>query len=197
METLGKIFTYVKYGIFAVVAVAVGISLFSESTPKIDLAKVLDRTNLALKSFQGHLTASGAKEVNKADMAKLPKVLQQALNNDPKFYSKPIGVKLLKDASFEGFTDENMNNIKDETDSKLFNVEIDFEGNRLIATGTSGRSTGMGLATGFLAGMLMGRLMGRQRSAGVKPGSFKNRKVESRSSYARSRARAGGRFGGK
>ncbi len=126
METIGKIFTYVKYGFFALVAVAIGLSFFADDTPKIDLAQVLDRTDLALKSFQGHMSGSGAKEATKEDMAKLPAIMQQVMNKQPTFYSKPIGVKLLKDASFEGFTDENQNNIKDDSDSKLFKVEIDL-----------------------------------------------------------------------
>ena len=165
--------------------------------PGPDLGKVLDRTAGALNIFQGALKKANVTEPTDQHMTQLSGLMQRAMNFEPPVYKKPIGVKLLKDATFEGFLDKNKDNKQDAGEKRLFKVEIDFEGKRLIATGEKGRSTGMGLATGFFAGMLMGRLLGSQRAAGVRPGRFANRKIQSRSNYARSRARSGGFFRGK
>ena len=48
-----------------------------------------------------------------------------------------------------------------------------------------------------LAINLNANLLSNQRAAGIRQGHFANRNVQSRASYARSRTRSGGRFGGK
>lgn len=188
-------------GLAAALVVAASLSGCGSSDSGPDLGRVLDRTQQALKVFQNYLTKENAKELTEAHKQQLAAFMGNAMNIQPPVHTTPVGIKLLKDSTFEGFDDPNKNNFQDSGESRLFKVEIDFEGKRLIATSEGGRSTGMGLGTGLLAGMLMGRLLGGQRAAGVKPGAFANRKVESRSAYrasrARSSARSGGRFGGK
>ncbi len=184
-----------------VVIAAIGAYLFLGSggnSSRADLSKVLERTEVSLKLFQDHLKKNNIQTVSKEHLDQLTVFMQRVMNKDPAVYTSPVGVTLLKDTTFEGFKDANKDNVKDAGESKLFKVEIDFEGKRLIASdGNGGGFTGMGLASGFLLGSLMGNLMGRQRAAGVGPGHFKNRNVQSRASYARSKARSGGRFGGK
>lgn len=182
------------------VLVAIGAYVFfgdSSSSASADLGKVLDRTEVSLRSFQDHLTKQGVSQVSNEHMTQLTGFMQQALNTEPAIHTQPIGVQLLKDSTFEGFADANRDNVKDSGEDRLFTVEIDFDGKRLIATGVNGTSTGMGMGTGLLAGMLMGHLLSSQRAAGVQQGHFANRNVQSRDAYARSQARSGGRFSGK
>ncbi len=197
---------YLKGTLFAAVAVFFVWSFLSPGKPDIDLGKVLDRTQHALVSYNSFLKKNSITEVKKEHVDKLTGYVHQVMNVEPALHQNPIGVKMLKDASFEGFDDSNNNNIKDSEDKKLFRVEIDFEGKRLIASDSKGQGfTGSGLMTGLIGGMLMGRLMGNQRAAGVRPGSMSSRNVTSRTAYGRSRAtprarssaRSGGRFGGK
>ncbi len=188
-----------KYLGYLVIAVIAGYFFLGDMfTPaRADLGAVLDRTILALTHFEKQVQKHQLTKLDEAALKQLEPLMQKAMNAKPPVYEKPVGVKLLKDASFQGFSDANGNNVEDAGDAKLFTVEIDFEGRRLIATGAGGASTGTRLASGLLGGMLLGSLMSNQRAAGVKPGAFANRKVQSRASYARSRARSGGRFGGK
>lgn len=196
---------YLKGALFAAVAGYFAWSFLSPASSDVDLGKVLDRTQHALASYNKYLNKNKITEVKKEHVTKMTGYVHEVMNVQPVLHNNPIGVKMLKDASFEGFDDGNNNNIKDSGDKKLFRVEIDFEGKRLIASDSEGRGfTGSGLVTGLLGGMLMGRLMGNQRSAGVRPGTLSNRSVTSRASYGRSRtsrarssARSGGRFGGK
>ncbi|MCH9808777.1 MAG: hypothetical protein K0U74_13700 [Alphaproteobacteria bacterium] len=187
--------------ITVVVLAAIGGYFFlgdSGGSSRADLLKVLDRTQASLQIFQDHLKKNNVTKVSKENLDQLAVFMQRVMNKEPAVYPSPVGVKIEKDTTFLGFKDANKDNVKDAGESTLFKVEIDFEGKRLIASdGSGGGFTGMGLASGFLLGALMGNLMNRQRAAGVKPGSFRNRNVQSRSSYARSKARSGGRFGGK
>ena len=182
------------------VVVAVGAWFFLGDTGKandVDLGAVLDRTQTSLTTFQKHMTEKRIEKVTDEHLKVLANFMQESINLAPPIYTAPIGIQLLKDSSFEGFEDSNKDNVKDAGDKRLFTVEIDFDGKRLIATDTGGTSTGFGLGTGLLTGMLMGHLLSGQRAAGVQPGHFANRNVQSRSNYARTRARSGGRFGGK
>ncbi len=197
---------YLKGALFAAVAGFFVWSFLAPGQPNIDLGKVLDRTQHALVSYNNFLTKNNITEVKKEHVGKLTGYVHEVINVAPALHTNPIGVKMLKDASFEGFDDRNNNNVKDSEDEKLFRVEIDFEGKRLIASDSQGRGfTGSGLMAGLVGGMLMGRLMGNQRAAGVRSGSMSSRNVTSRASYGRSRttsrarssSRSGGRFGGK
>ena len=191
--------------LFMVVGAAILWSLFGggSSSSSIDLAKVLDRTQIALKGFQENLNDNQVAELNDETLGKLPGLLQHVMNMEPHLHTAPIGVAVDKASTFQAFEDTNMDNVQDAGEGDLFKVEIDAEGKRLIASIPGGRSTASGMATGLLTGMLLGRLIGNQRSAGIKPGHFAGRSVQSKASYSRSRssarssARSGGRFSGK
>ena len=188
-----------------VVLAAIGYFFLDDtsSTAKPDLRHVLHRSASALVNFDNYLKKNNIEKATDQHMAQLTTYMQKAMNLNPRFYPEAlIAMKLKKDAKFEGYKDDNKNGKVDEKEKLIFTVEVDSANKRLIATDYSGQSVGRGLtgvATGLLAGALIGNLLGRQQSAGIKPGSFNNRKVTSSSSYARarSRARSGGRFGGK
>lgn len=183
----------VKY-IVSATALTMLLSACGGSPESADLNAVLDRTLVALDSYDTYLTENNVTEVSDQQMPTLLEGLHVSYNAEPKFYSAPIGVALKEDASFDGFKDDNSNNIKDGGESTIFTVEIDSENQRLIATDETGTSTFRGAAAGFLAGALMGHLLSRQRGAGIKPGAFNNRKVSSPDSYrsARAASRSGG-----
>jgi hypothetical protein len=169
-------------------------SACSDSPESADLTAVLDRTLNALDQYDAYLKENNITEVADEHMPKLVENLHEAYNAQPAFYDAPVGVALKEDASFDGFRDDNQNNLKDSGESTIFTVEIDNENQRLLATDETGTSTFRSAATGFLAGALIGHLLTRQRGAGIKPGAFNNRKVSSPDNYrnARSASRSGG-----
>ena len=200
----------IKYIIGALVVGYLVMSMFSGgSRGGIDLAQVLDRTDVALKSFQSNLNDKKITKLDEKTLEPLTGLMQHAMNMEPAIHKTPIGIELVKGATFQGFDDKNMDNIQDYGEADLFKVEMDFDGERLIASIGGKQSTSSGMARGLITGMVLGHLMGRQRSAGVRSGHFANRKVQSKSAYtrsggptrtgssARSGARSGGRFGGK
>ncbi len=180
--------------LFSAAVLTASLAGCSGSPKSADLSAVLDRTLNALTKFDSQLKSQNIAKITEEQMPALIKELQQAYNAQPAFYPSPIGVALKKDASFDGFKDDNKNNIKDSGEKTIFTVEIDSQNSRLIATDETGTSTFRGAGTGFLAGALMGHLLGRQMAAGVRPGAFNNRRVSSPSSYqsARSASRSGG-----
>ncbi len=190
-----------KYiGIFAIVALLGGC--FGPSSSEPDLKQVLDRAKAALVNFDKYLKEKNIEKASNEHMGQLTTYMQKAMNLEPRFYKDGlIAMKLLKDAKFEGYNDANKNGKADDGEKKLFYIEVDAANKRLLATAEStNRTVGSGLtglATGFLAGALISNLMGRQQASGITRNSFNNRKVTPASSYARGRARSGGRFGGK
>lgn len=164
-----------------------------------DLGKVLDRTEFTMRRFQETMAENGVETATDDDVVVFSQALASVLNQEPRFYDKPFGVEVESDGKFLGFADENADGKKDASEADVFTVEIDSENNRLIATDMAGNSSGLRFSgAGFLAGMLIGNLLNRQRSAGIKPGSFNDRKVTPRSSYkAPSSARSGGLRAGK
>lgn len=193
----------------ATLVLAISVIGCSEKQQAADLGKVLDRASLALKEYQGNLQKENVTQASDKQIAQFTDYLQQRMNADPKFYDKPISVQLLKDASFSGFVDKNINGTLDKDENQLFKLEVDGDNSRLIATDAEGRAASQGFSgSGFMAGALMGMLLGRQRGAGIGAGAFNNRKVTPRSAYtaprsassgssARSRTRSGGMSRGK
>ena len=191
----------------ATLVLAISIIGCSEKQQTADLGKVIDRAASALKEYQGNIEKENVVQASKKQIAKFTDYLQQRMNADPKFYDKPISVQLLKDASFSGFVDKNINGTLDKDENLLFKLEVDGDNSRLIATDAEGRAVSQGFSgSGFMAGALMGMLLSRQRGAGVGRGAFNNRQVTSRSAYkaprstgsrARSSTRSGGMSRGK
>ncbi len=200
---------------FAFAACMMGVSSFvlaacTQSEPGPDLSKVVERTETAMTEYQAFLEQNGITEAGVDELQQFETVLVENINGSPRFYGSAIGVDVAEDGSVDGFKDTNANNEKDFGDNDLFKIEIDSANGRMIVTDlTTGSSTGfpfMSAGAGFLAGALLGNLLGRQRSAGIQPGSFNNRSVQSPSQYAnqratssqaRSRARSGGPSRGK
>lgn len=186
------------FGILALALTGCGNSV----TPP-DMNTVLERAAFAMEEFEGYLQQNGATEASPEDMVQLATYMTDTMNADPRFYDAPIGVSLEQDGSFAGWRDGNGDGVRDAGDAPIFKIEVDSANSRLLATDVDGYGAQHSLAgagTGFLAGMLLGNLMNRQQTAGIRPGSFDNRQVQSRSaatSQARSRARSGGPSRGK
>ena len=186
--------------ILVVIGMAFAASACSRSTSGVNMNLVTKRAHLALAQYDKYLKQNGITKVSDRHMLQLNGFLQRVLNTKPAVYTSSVATRLKKGASFEGFADANSNGKVDSTEKLLFTIEIDHTNKRIIATDNSGRSTGHGMSgTGFLTGMLLGSMMSRQRSSGISPNHFNNRKVtRARTpSRARRRARSGGLFGGK
>lgn len=192
---------YMKYAIYALVAAAAfGYFFFTDEKPKTDLSQVLNRSVIAMERYDQYLKDNNVQKATDEHLKQLNGFMQKVMNADPRFHSGMIATSLGSDAKITGVDDANGNGQAEADEKKLFTVEIDSANNRLIATDESGAGTYRGFSgTGFLAGALIGAMLSRQRSAGVQPGSFNNRKLASPTTYsqARSRARSGGLRGGK
>ena len=186
--------------VIAAALTALMVTGCGSSDPGPNLQAVLARANAAFSTFDAHMKKNNIVKATDQHMAQFNTFLQRTVNLKPAIYKTAIATSLLKDATFEGFSDANANGKVDAGEKKLFKVEVDMANKRLIATDASGQSTGRGFSgMGFLAGALIGNLMGRQRAAGIGPTHFNNRKMTSPQAYrrARSRARSGGLFRGK
>lgn len=165
------------------------VACSSASTPKgPDLGSVLDRTVLALEYAEAQFEKPEGEAQAGVQLENFTALMHQAMNTDPRFYGKPIGVSLREDAAFVGFADINNNNVVDAGEKDIFTVELDAERSRIIATDViSGEGTYRVSGGGLLAGYIAGRLIGRQGRAGVKSSSFANRNAKSSADYRKSR----------
>ena len=191
-----------KYIIYGVIGVAVLGYLFMNDKGKgnVNLAQVLQRSELAMDSYDKYLKKNNIDKATDKHLEQLNSYLQTAMNRPPMQDGLVVATRLGKDAKFTGVADANGNGFADPEEKKLFTLEIDGQNKRLIATGSDGSGTSRGFSgMGFVAGALIGSMLGRQRSAGISPSSFSNRKLTSPRAYnaARSRARSGGLRGGK
>lgn len=190
-----------KYIMYALIgAAALGYFFFTDEKPKTDLSQVLNRSVIAMERYEKYLKDNKIEKATDQHLEQLNGFMQKVMNADPKFHDGLIATSLGKDAKIAGVNDANQNGQVDTDEKKLFTLEIDSANNRVIATDDSGAGTYRGFSgSGFLAGALIGAMLSRQRSAGVQPGSFNNRKLTTPTAYsqARSRARSGGLRGGK
>lgn len=88
--------------------------------------------------------------------------------NAAKLVSTSVGVQMRSDGAIEGFEDKNRNTSRDAGERKLFDIEVDEENKRIVASTTVGGETyrrprrfGMG---GFFMGYMVARMIGGQRS---------------------------------
>ncbi len=178
------------------VAYTVFFSPKSEQT--VDLGQVLDRTKFAIEKYESHAQKLNATKLTDENMAEFGSFLAQVMNSNPRFYDEEIGIKMRKDAAFQGFTDKNKNGLQEEGENDIFTIEVDGENARIIASDGSGAASDTRFSgSGILTGLLLGHLLSRQSAAGVKPGSFNNRQTTPRSSFsAPSSALSGARSGG-
>jgi hypothetical protein len=191
-----------KYIIYGVIGLAVIGFLVSDGgkKPNVDLTQVLDRSVVAMDKYDRFLKQNKIEKATDEHLNTLNEIFQEELNKAPVLHSGLIATRFGKDAKFTGVDDANANKVADADETPLFTVELDAANKRLIATDTNGTGTQRGFSgMGFIAGAMIGSMLGRQRSAGIAPGSFSNRKVASPAAYnqARSRARSGGLRGGK
>ena len=124
-----------KYAVYAVIGLAVVYTLItdndgSDSINRADLDQVLNVASNTLDTFEG------SEDVNKDNaMDKFAGSYAQNLNtSQPALSSSAVGVVPNSDGSFDGFADNNNNSIKDSGELDLFNLEIDSENSRLIAS---------------------------------------------------------------
>lgn len=179
-----------KYAVYAVIGIAVVYTLMtnndggSDSINRADLDQVLNVASNTLDSFESNA------DVNKDNaMDKFAGSYAEGLNtSQPAISTSTVGVVSNSDGSFDGFADSNNNAVKDSGEQDLFNLEIDSENNRLIASDeTAVRDHGFS-GGGLLAGMLIGSMLSRQKAAGKNPSA---KKATSKSSYRSARSRAG------
>jgi len=163
-------------------------ALLAVTLAACSIGSVLDRTVLALEYAEAQFDKPEDEAAAAKQLDAFSGLMFQAMNTDPRFYNKIIGVNLREDAAFVGFADANGNNVVDAGEKDIFTVELDAERNRIIATDlASGEGTYRLSGTGLLAGYIAGRLIGRQGRAGVKSSSFANRNVKSSTDYRKSR----------
>jgi len=172
----------------------------------IDLNRVLDVMTATLDELKS-TPVEGAettttKTLAKEDIALFLRQFEKNLNA-AKLLSTPIGAGMSKSGAITGFTDQDKNGIRDGSDKLLFTIEMDGEGERLIATDIQNqyrRDThysggGMG---GFFTGYLIGSMLMGQRSMGYPPSRYSNMKMSSPNyhkavvSKARTSARSSG-----
>lgn len=172
--------------------------------PSINLTEVLNRSVIAMEKYDRFLKQNKIEKATDEHLTTLNDIFQEELNKAPRLHSGLIATRLGKDAKFTGVDDANRNKVADTDEKLLFTVELDGQNKRMIASDEAGRGTYQGFSgSGFLTGILIGSMLSRQRSAGIQPGSFSNRRLATPASYtqgrrarARSRARSGGlRFG--
>ena len=179
----------------------------------IDLNRVLDVMTATLdelkstpvegveKNAEGTETTA-TKTLAKEDIALFLRQFEKDLNA-AKLLSTPIGAGMSKSGAITGFTDQDKNGIRDGSDKLLFTIEMDGEGERLIATDIQNqyrRDThysggGMG---GFFTGYLIGSMLMGQRSMGYPPSRYSNMKMSSSNYHkaAVSKARTSARSSG-
>lgn len=178
-----------KYGVYAVIGLFVAYTLITDNNgsggvQRADLDQVLNVASDTLDRFE---SSTDVNEDNAMD--KFAGSYAQNLNtSQPAISSSAVGVVSNTDGSFDGFADANNNSVKDSGEQDLFNLEIDSENNRLIASDETAVRDHHWSGTGLLAGMLIGRMLGRQRAAGKNPAS---KKATSKSAYKSARSRAG------
>jgi len=117
-------------------------------------------------------------------------------HGQPAVYPYPVGIASQENGSFDGFKDANSNGVQDKDDNKIFTLEVDTEGKRLLAS-AEGTTSGRGFSgSGLLMGMFLGNMLSRQRASGVSPASMRSRTTTPRPS-ARSRSGSGSFSRGK
>ncbi len=178
-----------KYGVYAVIGLFVAYTLITDNNgsggvQRADLDQVLNVASDTLDRFESNT------DVNEDNaMDKFAGSYAQNLNtSQPAISSSAVGVVSNSDGSFDGFADANNNSVKDSGEQDLFNLEIDSENNRLIASDETAVRDSHFSGTGLLAGMLIGSMLSRQRAAGKNPAS---KKATSKSAYKSARSRAG------
>jgi len=184
-----------------ITAVLITLAGCQERESTADLDRILGVASDSFNSFES--SEANINEENAMDV-----FAQDYANNlnsvQPLAYSEgTVGVQAQSDGSFAGFHDANNNQIKDAGEKDLFNLEIDAENQRLLASDGEAvheQPYSGGMGNGFLMGMLLGNMLSRQSVAGVRPSTRTAKPRASRSSFfnsARKRSGSGSHSLGK
>ncbi len=119
-----------------VLAGGLGLAGCGEASPP--LPPVLERSIDALLLFDEHQAANGLEGGSDADLHELARTVAGEMNREPRIYPDRIGINILLDGRIEGYRDRNANARQDEDERRIFTVEIDVDGGRLVAAGNSG-----------------------------------------------------------
>ena len=190
-------FGKLKYGLYAVVAVAVLASLLTgkgSSTAGATTAQLDRALGIASDTVSDFENTADVNESNA--MEKFAAKYNDGLNAaQPPINTNPIGVESQADGAILSFDDANSNGIKDAGEKDLFKMEVDGENNRLIAS-TEGEARESGFSgSGLLMGMMIGNMLSRQRATGANPAA---RKTTARGApSAKSRSGSGSHSRGK
>lgn len=178
-------------------------------------------TNTSAKpKAAGGAKSSDSIQAVKEDKDKQQKILKRFADelNKAKLISKPIGVQFMANGSIEGFTDKNKNMKMERAqgDKRIFKIQLDQKGKRLIASDEHGYHRDHRYRyrpSGFFMGYMFGRMFSGHRSyytGSRRPPNYSQMrmspktyhrsavsKVRSRTSGFRSRSGSGGFSFGK
>ena len=120
----------------------------------------------------------------------------QALN-ESSVSQQPVGVAMREDGVIEGYADRNSDGTRTAEEPVLFDIEIDADQNRVIASqtvegDTYHRDHGY-FPGGIFTGYLIGSMLGRQMSYGAGP-RYANTRMSPRNYHTRAVSRAQSKF---
>ena len=185
----------IKYVVIAFVGIVLVASFMTDKgTSGASTAQLDQALGIASNTFNEF---ENTPEVNESNvMDKFTAKYNENLNAaQPPMNANPIGIIPQADGALLSFDDTNSNGVQDPGEKDLFKMEVDGEGNRLIAS-TEGEARESGFSgSGLLMGMLIGNMMSRQRTTGTNPAA---RKATAKGSpSARSRSGSGSHSRGK
>lgn len=179
------------------IALASVMMLVGCSENNTQARKNLDDTLLVANNTLDQINKS-TDQIKEAEIANVfAKNFEYNMNiTQPEIYPYPIGVEPKDNGSFEGYKDANSNGIKEIGENKVFGLEIDTQGQRLLAS-ADGTTADRGFnGSGLLMGMFLGNMLSRQRAAGVSPSRMRAKTASPKPS-ARSRSGSGSFSRGK
>jgi hypothetical protein len=183
---LGKIGSFIGIGFVILLVIGFFADDESEEVTVVNLDIVLDEFIAAAKAMP-EVEGDTANEMSEEMGSLFLKKYTTKLNEKSALEGKPVGVGMAKDGSFVGFHDVDENGEKGTDESAVFQVEVDEERSRLIATDLENsyhRDSSYRAGSGFLTGFLVSRMLFGQRSAGVSPSKFKNMKMSPKGYHA-------------
>lgn len=175
-----------KYGFYAIAAVAVIFAVTNKSGGSGTTTAQLDQAlGIASNTIGNFESTEGVNESNAMD--KFAAKYNQDLNAaQPPMNANSMGISAKDNGALLSFDDVNANGIQDAGEKDLFTMEVDSEGNRLIAS-TEGEARESGFSgSGLLMGMMIGNMLSRQRATGTNPASRKTTAKGSPSAKSRS-----------
>ena len=120
-------------------------------------------------------------EEDKAKTDSFVKLFRTKLNA-AKLLSTPIGVKIEESGIINGFADKDSNNVMGAGEKSVFKIEIDEQGNRVVASDGGGHYRDHSYhrrSHGFFTGYMFGRMMSRNR------GYYSGARASARPNYSK------------